>query len=148
MITLSGIILTFEGIGTLDFSYGSVFVLMAAVCAMILGFASYGLSIFFYIRAQNVIGSAKTSAYYAAAPFIGVMLSFLLLHEELSRTYMLVLAVMAAGTILVVMDTLILSHTHEHTHAVIRSHGELHLITHSHVHSHYVDSRKHKHFHS
>ena len=201
LITLSGIILTFEGTGTFDFSWGSVFVIMAALCwglensctrmlasnstyqivslkgifsgagslltalavgervpeimyavwAMLLGFASYGLSIFFYIRAQNVIGAAKTSAYYAAAPFIGAFLASVMLREELSGRYILALAVMAAGSILVVMDTLILSHSHKHMHALIHSHGgarHIHIITHSHAHNHYTDSRRHTHYHA
>lgn len=41
------------------------------VCALLLGFVAYGLSIFFYIYAQRYLGAAKTSAYYALAPFIG-----------------------------------------------------------------------------
>ena len=43
--------------------------------ALLLGFFSYGLSIYFYIYAQRYLGAAKTSAYYAIAPFIGVGLS-------------------------------------------------------------------------
>jgi drug/metabolite transporter (DMT)-like permease len=42
------------------------------IVILILGFVAYGLSIFTYVRAQNALGAAKTSAYYAAAPFIGV----------------------------------------------------------------------------
>ena len=37
--------------------------------AIVLGFVAYGLSIFTYIRAQKDLGAAKTSAYYAIAPF-------------------------------------------------------------------------------
>lgn len=37
--------------------------------ALLLGFIAYGLSIFTYIRAQKMLGAAKTSAYYAVAPF-------------------------------------------------------------------------------
>lgn len=44
--------------------------------ALVLGFISYGLSIFFYIKAQRGLGAARTSMYYAAAPFIGVAVSF------------------------------------------------------------------------
>lgn len=40
---------------------------------MLLGFVSYGLSIYYYTYAQRVIGAARTSAYYAIAPFIGVV---------------------------------------------------------------------------
>ena len=39
--------------------------------ALLLGFVAYGLSIFFYIKAQGIIGASKTSAYYSVAPFIG-----------------------------------------------------------------------------
>src|SRR5699024_7795479 len=42
------------------------------LCALLLGFVSYGLSIFFYVYAQRKLGAAKTSAYYAISPFIGV----------------------------------------------------------------------------
>ena len=35
-----------------------------------------------YTYAQRVIGVARTSAYYAIAPFIGAVLSMLVLHER------------------------------------------------------------------
>ena len=44
--------------------------------ALALGFVAYGLSIFMYVRAQNVLGAAKTSAYYAVNPLIGALLAF------------------------------------------------------------------------
>ena len=74
--------------------------------AVVLGFVAYGLSIFTYIRAQKTLGAAKTSAYYAVAPFIGAFLSFMLLHESLTVGYLTALAVMIAGTALVVLDTI------------------------------------------
>ena len=72
---------------------------------MLLGFVAYGLSIFLYVRAQNALGAAKTSAYYAAAPFAGALLSVVLLREQPSRTYPAAFAVMAAGTALAAADT-------------------------------------------
>ena len=74
--------------------------------AMVLGFVAYGLSIFFYIKAQAIIGAAKTSAYYAISPFIGTFLSFILLKEKIQITYFIGLLVMIIGTIIVVIDTL------------------------------------------
>ena len=156
LITLSSILLSFEGADSLHFSYGSLFVLLATTCwgfennctrkisskntyeivvlkgifsglgsmmiafvtgehlpeikyiglALLLGFVAYGLSIFLYIRAQNVLGAAQTSAYYAVAPFVGASLSFLFLQEPLTGIYLVALAVMIAGTALVVADTL------------------------------------------
>lgn len=74
--------------------------------AVLLGFVAYGLSIFTYIRAQKTLGAAKTSAFYAIAPFIGAMLSFIFLRESLTITYMIAFAIMVVGTVFVVSDTL------------------------------------------
>ncbi len=74
--------------------------------AMLLGFVAYGLSIFFYIRSQAIIGAAKTSAYYAVAPFIGTFLSFLIFSERLTVGYLIGLAIMILGTVIVIRDTL------------------------------------------
>ena len=162
LITLSSILLSFEGTDSFRFSYGSLFVILATVCcgfennctrkisgkstyeivilkgifsglgalaiaflkreslpeiryialALLLGFIAYGLSIFLYVRAQNTLGAAKTSAYYAIAPFIGAFLSFVFLREKLTGMYLIALAVMIFGTVLVVMDTLFPDHAH------------------------------------
>lgn len=80
--------------------------LRPAALAMLLGFVAYGLSIFLYIRAQRDLGAAKTSAYYAAAPFIGTFLSFVINGDSLSPSYLPGLLLMLAGTALVVADTL------------------------------------------
>ena len=74
--------------------------------AVLLGFIAYGLSIFTYIRAQKTLGAAKTSAFYAVAPFIGAMLSFVFLRETLTTTYIIALVIMIIGTVFVVSDTL------------------------------------------
>lgn len=81
--------------------------------AMILGFVAYGLSIFLYVRAQNTLGAAKTSACYAIAPFIGAFLSFVILRERLTGRYLVALGIMIAGTVLVAADTLTQSQTHQ-----------------------------------
>ena len=51
------------------------------VCVLLLGFVSYGLSIYFYVMAQKDLGAAKTSAYYSVAPFLGVAFGVLILGE-------------------------------------------------------------------
>lgn len=165
LITVSSILLGFEGAESFKFSTGSVLVLGATACwglennctrkisskntyeiviikglfsglgamciafvrqeyfpelkyvaaALLLGFVSYGLSIFMYVRAQRDLGAAKTSAYYAVAPFVGSFLSFVFLKERLSWMYLVALIIMIAGSILVVMDTL--KHDHAQQHA-------------------------------
>ena len=68
---------------------------------LLLGFVAYGLSIYFYVYAQRDLGAAKTSAYYAVAPFIGVLLSFLAFREIPGVLFFIALAMMVAGTWLV-----------------------------------------------
>ena len=201
LITLSSILLSFEGMESFRFTYGSLFVLLATICwgfennctrnisskstyeivilkgvfsglgslaiaavkreeipalqyislALLLGFVAYGLSIFLYVRAQNVLGAAKTSAYYAVAPFIGAFLSFVFLRERLTGMYLLALAVMIAGTLLVVADTLAREHTHPHRHTFTHVHGgsrHTHTVVHTHEHSHYRTQGAHRHYHS
>lgn len=119
--------------------------------AMALGFVSYGLSIFVYIRAQRTLGAAKTSAYYAIAPFVGALLSLALLGEPLTPTFLVALVIMATGAVLVVVDTLAHSHAHEHSHVVVHMHDgtmHTHVITHAHGHVHYGLARVHGHHHS
>ena len=200
-ITLSSILLSFEGADSFRFSYGSLFVLAATVCwgfennctrnisskstyeivvlkgifsglgalaialirgeavpeilyilaALLLGFVAYGLSIFLYVRAQNTLGAAKTSAYYAVAPFVGAFLSFVFLREQLSWIYLLALAVMIVGTVLVVKDTLIRHHAHKHQHTFTHTHDgttHTHTVVHSHEHNHYVTDDNHRHRHT
>ena len=67
------------------------------LCALLLGFVSYGLSIFFYVYAQRKLGAAKTSAYYAFSPFIGVLLSLLIFQEIPSLSFWAALLIMALG---------------------------------------------------
>ncbi len=97
--------------------------LLYIVLAMTLGFVAYGLSIFFYVKAQRGLGAARTSAYYAAAPFMGVLISWLLLKEPITYSFLVALAIMILGT------WLALSENHEHVHI----HEE---ETHEHSHSH------------
>ena len=58
---------------------------------------AYGLSIYCYTYAQRTIGAARTSTYYALAPFIGAALSFLLLGERLTTLFLVATAIMAIG---------------------------------------------------
>ena len=154
LVTASSLLLSFEDMSSLSFSWGSLLVLLACVCwgfennctrmlsskdpmeivvikgfgsglgslvialalgerlpgallclcALALGFVAYGLSIYFYIYAQRDLGAAKTSTYYAAAPFVGAGLSMLIFWEAPSGTYLAALAIMLAGTYFAATD--------------------------------------------
>lgn len=64
---------------------------------LLVGFIAYGLSIFFYVYAQRLLGAARTSAYYAIAPFIGTILSLIFFQELPHYTYFISLGLMIIG---------------------------------------------------
>jgi len=105
---------------------------IAILAALVLGFVAYGLSIFFYIKAQRHLGAARTSAYYAAAPFIGMALSWLVLREPLSLIFVVALIIMISGAGLAVSE----EHVHSHTHL---------YVTHEHRHTHSDGHHTHAH---
>lgn len=198
VITLSSIILSFEGQDSFRFSYGSLFVILATmswglennctrkisnkssyqivtikglcsgiasliisiiigekfpeirytIYALLLGYVAYGLSIFLYVRSQRDLGAAKTSAYYAIAPFIGTFLCFLVNGEALSASYFVGLILMIVGTVFVVIDTCLIKHTHLHTHTITHTHDgytHKHVLTHEHEHKHFLNEDKQGH---
>ena len=79
---------------------------MEILGALLLGFVSYGMSLFFYITAQASLGAAKVSAYYAMAPFIGAFLSLAILGESLTEMFAVALIVMAVGAVILTRETL------------------------------------------
>lgn len=146
-VTLSCVILSFEDITSLSFSYGSLFVLLATVCwgfennctrkisskdplqivllkgifsglgsiiiglcigerittlwsiiaVCSVGFVAYGLSIYFYVYAQRLLGTARTSAYYAVAPFIAAIFSLIMFKDIPTVSYFVSIIFMAIG---------------------------------------------------
>ena len=102
--TIKGI---FSGLGSLIVALivGERFPNLTWILAVfVLGFISYGLSINFYIKAQKDLGAAKTSAYYAIAPFLGAGFGMLLLHERPSMQFYIGLVIMIAATVLMIED--------------------------------------------
>ena len=71
--------------------------LWAIPLVLLLGFVAYGLSIYYYVYAQRLLGAARTSAYYAVAPFIGAFLSLIIFREVPGVLFLAALALMAVG---------------------------------------------------
>ena len=72
--------------------------LWSVIAVLGVGSVAYGLSIFLYVYAQRSLGAARTSAYYAIAPFIGVLLSLVIFREMPTYVYFIALALMIVGT--------------------------------------------------
>jgi len=150
IVSLKGI---FSGLGSLTVALclGERFAsIRYFASALLLGFVAYGLSIYFYIKAQGIIGAAKTSAYYAVAPFIGTLLSFIVFDETPVWSYFAGLGIMIFGTIIVVIDTLAKKHSHIHKHLITHTHSgstHSHTVEHEHEHNHYLSDNRHRHHH-
>ena len=116
-----------------------------APVVMLLGFFAYGLSIYFYILAQRDLGAARTSAYYAGAPFVGVLVSFFLFHQQLTATFILALLLMLIGTYYTAFER----HNHTHRHiSMSHEHGHAHEDGHhTHIHHPPIEGY-HSHFHT
>lgn len=104
IVLLKGI---FSGAGSLVIGLcigERVTVLWSVFAALAVGCVAYGLSIFFYVHAQRLIGAARTSAYYAVAPFIGTLFSFVLFPQVPHYTYFIALGLMGIGAWLCSQD--------------------------------------------
>ena len=97
----------FSGAGSVAIGFIAVerinepLIILAVLCV---GFVAYGLSIFFYVYAQRSLGAARTSAYYAVAPFIGSALSLIIFPKMPPLTFFAALALMALGAYLASSD--------------------------------------------
>lgn len=126
--------------------------------AMVLGFFSYGLSIVLFIRAMRELGSARTSALFGTAPFVGAALSLLLFRESQGMLFFLSFPIMIIGAVFLLKEEHEHLHKHESTeHEHRHSHNDSHHTHchsdeeipkngyHSHVHKHELLIHKHQH---
>ncbi|OLN28011.1 DMT family transporter [Desulfosporosinus metallidurans] len=101
--------------------------------AMVLGYFSYGLSIVLFIRAMRELGSARTSALFGTAPFVGAVLSLLLFRESQGTLFFFALPIMIIGAVFLFKEEHEHLHEHETTeHEHRHNHNDSH---HTHVHS-------------
>ncbi len=104
--------------------------------AGLLGFACYGVSLVLFVLALRHLGTARTGAYFAVAPFFGALLAVALLGEDLSLALLLAAGLMGLGVWLHVSER----HAHLHTHEPLTH-------AHSHVHGGPGDDGHHDHLH-
>lgn len=98
---------------------------------LLIGFLGYGLSLALFVVALRHLGSARTGAYFGAAPFMGAAIAIGVFHESTSPLFWVAAILMGIGI------WLHLTEHHEHMHW----HGEL-----QHSHQHFPDvEHRHKH---
>lgn len=95
------------------------------------GFICYGLSLVLFILALRDLGTARASAYFSTAPFIGALGAVVALHEPMTLQLGAAGLLMALGTWLHLTER----HEHEHLHETIEhAHPHTHDAHHQHAH--------------
>jgi drug/metabolite transporter (DMT)-like permease len=122
--------------GTVNFALG--FCLSAKLPAVALlamaagvGVLGYGVSLVLFILALRQVGTARTGAYFSAAPFIGAAVSLALLRETVTPWFFVAGAFMGVGVWLHLTER----HEHEHVHEEL-NHEHLHNHDEHHQHAH------------
>jgi drug/metabolite transporter (DMT)-like permease len=102
------------------------------LATLLLGFLGYGLSLVLFIVSLRHLGTARTGAYFATAPFIGAAGAMILSGTPGDATFWIAAGCMGVGVWLHVTE----SHEHEHTHNPMQhSHAHRHDEHHQHAHA-------------
>ena len=106
--------------------------LSIVLASLLLGFVSFGVSLTLFVRAMRLMGTARTSAYFSTAPFVGAALSLLLPGEKPGWRLAAAGSLMGAGVWLHLSER----HDHVHTHeAIEHTHSHRHDEHHQHTHA-------------
>jgi drug/metabolite transporter (DMT)-like permease len=127
---------------------------VTVAAAAIVGLLGVGVSLVMFILALRHLGSARTSAYYSLAPFIGAIVAISLLGEPMTAKLLIAGVLMGAGLWLHLEER----HAHEHEHEPLEhEHSHVHDEHHHHDHEgpatqphshwHRHDRRRHAHAH-
>lgn len=95
------------------------------------GFLGYGLSLALFVLSLRHLGTARTGAYFSTAPFIGAVLSVVVLRDALTLPLVAAAILMGAGVWLHLTER----HGHEHVHEEL-SHDHRHEHDAHHAHEH------------
>ena len=110
-----------------------------------IGLGGYGISLVLFVLALRQLGTARTGAYFATAPFLGAALSLAIFFETPGAAFLVAGVLMALGVWLHVSET----HDHEHEHeAMAHAHRHVHDEHHQHEHDFAWDGTEpHSHHH-
>ncbi|HET6280074.1 MAG TPA: EamA family transporter [Polyangia bacterium] len=98
----------------------------------VIGAVGFGLSLQLYLRAQTLVGAARTASVFAAAPFVGSVVSLALGSPWPGWHFPVAAGLLVVGVALHVSER----HRHQHTHEP---------LVHEHMHTH--DDQHHGHTH-
>ncbi|MEO5756695.1 MAG: DMT family transporter [Mesorhizobium sp.] len=114
--------------------------------AAVVGFLGIGVSLVMFILALRHLGTARTGAYYALAPFIGALLAIAILGDPITLKLAMAGLLMGVGLWLHLSER----HEHEHDHEHLEhEHSHVHDEHHQHQHDGpVVEPHSHPHVHT
>jgi drug/metabolite transporter (DMT)-like permease len=104
----------------------------ATAAAFTIGVFGYGISLMLFVAALRALGTARTGALFAVAPFAGVAVAIGVLGDAVPALLLPASVLMGLGVWLYLSE----HHVHRHTHEA---------VTHTHMHTH--DDQHHVHEH-
>jgi drug/metabolite transporter (DMT)-like permease len=114
-------------IGLLVAGWGDGTTQWDVLAALAIGAAGYGLSITLWVKGARDLGAARGQVIFATAPFIGALIAWTVLGDDVTAIELVAAAIAALG----VAVSLRSAHDHTHRH---------HDIVHEHEHEHDADS--------
>ncbi|HET6598933.1 MAG TPA: EamA family transporter [Burkholderiaceae bacterium] len=125
--------------------------------AMLLGFVGYGVSLTLFVVALRTLGTARTGAYFSAAPLFGVAVALTLWPRMPGAAVWAAAGLMSIGLWLHLRERhehehehVPLAHNHPHTHDMHHQHSHAFPWSgkepHTHPHSHAAMTHKHAHY--
>jgi len=125
------------------------------VYALLLGSFSYGISLVFFIKALEGLGSFRTGMFFSLAPFIGAVTSLIVLQEWIGWVMFPAIMLTVGGVWLISTEEHEHLHLHEeevHTH--LHKHNDYHhnhehegIVHEVHIHEHQHPEEYHAHSH-
>ena len=129
---------------------------LSILYALLLGSFSYGISLVFFIKALEGLGSFRAGIFFSLAPFIGAVTSLILLQEWIGWVMFPAVLLTVAGFWLISTENHLHPHLHQeavHTH--LHNHKDIHHVhehadvpqdPHVHEHKHLEENHIHPHW--
>jgi drug/metabolite transporter (DMT)-like permease len=104
----------------------------AVLAAGAIGFLGYGVSLALFVLALRNLGTARTSAYFSLAPFVGAAIAIAFFGDAVTLVFIAAAGLMAVGLYLHLAER----HEHAHAHdALVHEHRHVHDAHHGHDHA-------------
>ena len=125
--SLKGVVAGLVDLGIL-FGYGESLSIPLApgLVALFVGFVGYGLSLFFFILALRTLGAARTSTYFASAPFVGAALAAVSGQTPITGVVVAAFVLALLGIVLMTVESPKGRHSHWHRHDRGHTHAHAH----------------------